>query len=85
MKIFEVNFLQLLIVKFQMMEQPRTAVGSRVLVPHKNIQGTVSYIGELRGRIGQWVGLTLDSPIGLNNGSVDNIEYFKVRTIHNAF
>ncbi|KAI5209781.1 hypothetical protein AUEXF2481DRAFT_5945 [Aureobasidium subglaciale EXF-2481] len=44
---------------------------------------TVRYIGEVKGKSGQWLGVEWDDPTrGKHSGSHDGIEYFKCRSSH---
>ncbi|KAK6006508.1 hypothetical protein QM012_006918 [Aureobasidium pullulans] len=44
---------------------------------------TVRYVGEVKGKQGQWLGVEWDDPTrGKHSGTHDGIEYFKCRTSH---
>jgi len=49
-------------------------VGDRVQWSGKD--GTVSYVGAAKFASGEWVGVTLDSPEGMHDGSVMGVSYF---------
>lgn len=51
------------------------AVGTKVTWQGKT--GTVSFIGSTRFAPGEWVGVTLDDPVGMHNGTVMGVEYFE--------
>jgi protein phosphatase len=59
-------------------------VGHRVLV-HGKLSGTVSYVGSTKFADGQWVGVTLDRPLGKNNGTIRGEDYFKCDENHGIF
>ena len=42
-----------------------------------NVAGVVKYVGLTHFAIGTWIGIRICKPIGLNNGSIDNIRYFE--------
>jgi len=50
-------------------------VGDNVIV--SGTPGIVKYTGFTHFAKGLWIGITIEKAIGLNNGSVDEIEYFK--------
>ncbi|EPR78408.1 CAP-Gly Cytoskeleton-associated protein [Spraguea lophii 42_110] len=41
--------------------------------------GTIRYIGRLRGKEGEWVGIALTSPVGTNDGCYNNKRYFNCK------
>ena len=55
-------------------EYVEVEVGDEVLV--SNVAGIVKYVGFTHFSIGTWIGIRLSKPIGLNNGSIDNVRYF---------
>lgn len=50
-------------------------IGAKVCFQGNN--GTVSYIGSARFAPGEWVGVTLDTPVGMHNGTVMGVPYFE--------
>ena len=46
---------------------------------------TVRFMGRVAGKLGTWVGVELDGPLGKNNGSVGEREYFKTPKDHGLF
>lgn len=52
-------------------------VGDKVSL--KGQTATVRFIGNTQFAPGKWVGLELDTPTGKNNGTVQDVEYFKCR------
>mmetsp|Transcript_3046 Transcript_3046/g.6826 ORF Transcript_3046/g.6826 Transcript_3046/m.6826 type:complete len:371 (-) Transcript_3046:68-1180(-) len=50
------------------------AVGQRV--DWKGTQGTVQYVGQVKFGDGEWVGVQLDAPKGMHNGTLFDITYF---------
>jgi len=53
-------------------------IGDRceVILSDVKREGTVMYIGEIEGMVGNWVGVQLDEPVGKNDGSVKGKRYF---------
>ncbi|CAL4163597.1 unnamed protein product, partial [Meganyctiphanes norvegica] len=51
-------------------------IGNRVWVGGTK-GGSISYIGETQFAPGEWAGITLDEPIGKNDGSVAGVRYFQ--------
>ncbi|KAG7167630.1 CAP-Gly domain-containing linker protein 1-like 3, partial [Homarus americanus] len=51
-------------------------IGDRVWVGGSK-GGVISYIGETQFAPGEWAGVTLDDPIGKNDGSVAGVRYFQ--------
>lgn len=58
--------------------------GDRVTFDAK-YAGTVRYIGKIKGKEGDWVGIELDTPNGKHNGTVDGISYFECNDNHGIF
>ena len=58
-------------------------VGVRVTVAGK--KGVVRFFGETRFAQGEWVGVELDAPDGKNDGTVNEVEYFKCTDKHGIF
>uniref|UniRef100_A0A0N5AAZ1 CAP-Gly domain-containing protein n=1 Tax=Syphacia muris TaxID=451379 RepID=A0A0N5AAZ1_9BILA len=48
-------------------------------------KGEVAYYGETQFAEGFWVGIILNEPKGLNNGTVKGVEYFKCENKHGIF
>lgn len=48
-------------------------------------KGEVAYYGETQFADGFWVGIILNEPKGLNNGTVKGVEYFKCENKHGIF
>eukprot|EP00930_Biecheleria_cincta_P040549 TRINITY_DN27776_c0_g1_i1.p1 TRINITY_DN27776_c0_g1~~TRINITY_DN27776_c0_g1_i1.p1 ORF type:complete len:847 (+),score=149.56 TRINITY_DN27776_c0_g1_i1:109-2649(+) len=61
--------------------EPR--VGQRVKV--SAYPGTVRFVGETHFAPGEWVGVDLDPPVGKNDGSVQNVQYFSCKKNHGLF
>ena len=59
-------------------------VGDRVLI-HGKLSGTVSFVGSTKFAEGTWVGVTLDRPLGKNNGSIRGEEYFQCEEHYGLF
>ena len=53
------------------------AVGCRVLVKDKNLEGTVKYVGTTLFAPGKWIGIELDEPKGKHTGTVQGKTYFQ--------
>ena len=51
-------------------------IGDRVITSGNKL-GVVSYVGKTQFSSGTWIGVTLDEPLGKNDGSVSGIEYFR--------
>ena len=60
-------------------------VGTRCQVSPGGRRGVVRWIGKLPGKIGWFVGVALDEPVGLNDGSLDGIRHFEVESGHGLF
>ena len=60
-------------------------IDKRVKVIGRDIIGTIAYIGNTQFATGQWLGLTLDTPNGNNDGSVRGISYFSANEKHGMF
>jgi len=56
----------------------RIGIGDRVEIPKKGI-GTVRFIGSVEFNKGIWYGIELDEKKGQNDGTVNQIRYFKCR------
>ncbi|GAB5367134.1 hypothetical protein AAMO2058_001203400 [Amorphochlora amoebiformis] len=48
-------------------------------------RGEVKYVGEVEGHPGVWVGISLDEPVGRNDGSAKGKVYFKTAPKHGIF
>mmetsp|Transcript_3596 Transcript_3596/g.6024 ORF Transcript_3596/g.6024 Transcript_3596/m.6024 type:complete len:250 (+) Transcript_3596:80-829(+) len=59
------------------------AVGSRVM--WNGNAGTVQYVGEVGFATGEWVGVALDQPVGMHDGSLFNKTYFSCTAKHGVF
>lgn len=59
-------------------------VGDRVWVSGVK-PGTVAYLGYTKFKEGIWAGVVLDDKQGKNNGSVENVSYFKCDDGHGVF
>jgi len=59
------------------------AVGQKV--SWKGNPGTIQYIGKVDFASGSWIGVALDAPKGVHNGSVFDTEYFKCQPKHGIF
>ena len=59
-------------------------IGQRVWVGGTK-PGVISYIGETQFAPGEWAGVTLDEPIGKNDGSVAGVRYFQCETRKGVF
>jgi len=59
-------------------------VGSRV-VTDSGKRGIVRYMGEVKFAPGNWVGLELDQPTGMNDGSVQGVRYFQCQPSYGSF
>ncbi|KAL9139400.1 CAP-Gly domain [Amphidinium carterae] len=59
------------------------SVGSRVMWNGKG--GTVQYVGEVGFAAGEWVGIALDQPAGMHDGSLFGEEYFSCTAKHGVF
>ena len=55
----------------------------RIYVNDKS--GTIKFIGNTKFQEGLWVGVALDEPHGKNNGTVQEVEYFKCEESHGLF
>ncbi|CAG8449653.1 12260_t:CDS:2 [Ambispora leptoticha] len=65
-------------IKLSTTKDPDISVGRRVILPTKNnAPGTIQFLGETEFAKGYWVGIELDNPVGKNNGTVANIQYFE--------
>eukprot|EP01084_Bolivina_argentea_P017602 32849_1 len=54
-----------------------TTVGDRVKLKKNNLIGVVRFVGEIKGKKGIFYGVELDDNKGKNDGSVENVPYFK--------
>ncbi|KAL9139397.1 CAP-Gly domain [Amphidinium carterae] len=59
------------------------SVGSRVMWNGNG--GTVQYVGEVGFATGEWVGVALDQPAGMHDGSLFGKEYFSCTAKHGVF
>mmetsp|Transcript_112875 Transcript_112875/g.207178 ORF Transcript_112875/g.207178 Transcript_112875/m.207178 type:complete len:1342 (-) Transcript_112875:80-4105(-) len=57
--------------------------GQRVLLASQG--GTIRFLGPTLFANGVWVGVELDRPLGKNNGSVNNVDYFSCKPKHGIF
>ena len=61
-------------------------VGDRFKLIIDGHRGTISYIGRIPDlNEGFYVGVTLDEPFGLNNGSLKGVKYFVCGDKHGMF
>jgi len=58
-------------------------VGCKVLWNGK--PGTVAYIGDAKFAAGEWVGVALDEPAGMHDGTVMGVTYFSCTPRHGIF
>ena len=65
-------------------EQPVFELGQRVLIGSV-MAGSVRYIGHTHFAEGLWVGVELDLPKGINDGSKDDHRYFSCEPDHGLF
>ena len=68
----------------------RPALGSRVVRWEKlgekaQVAGQVCFVGRTQFKKGMWVGMRLDTPVGLNNGTVGGVSYFSCKEKHGLF
>ena len=66
-----------------------SGVGRRCIVrlgsDDNTCNGTISFRGETQFKKGTWVGVTLDKPVGRNDGAVQGIRYFQCAPMHGVF
>uniref|UniRef100_A0A7S2W2E0 CAP-Gly domain-containing protein n=1 Tax=Mucochytrium quahogii TaxID=96639 RepID=A0A7S2W2E0_9STRA len=55
---------------------PGLKPGRRVQIKSSGETGYVAYIGRLQGKSGEFIGVSLDRPVGKNDGSVNGKRYF---------
>uniref|UniRef100_A0A336NAW5 CSON011995 protein n=1 Tax=Culicoides sonorensis TaxID=179676 RepID=A0A336NAW5_CULSO len=60
-------------------------IGESVLIRPVNHSGVISFIGETHFQAGTWIGVELDLPMGKNDGTVQNIQYFSCKPKHGIF
>ncbi|CAK8697051.1 unnamed protein product [Clavelina lepadiformis] len=60
-------------------------LGTEVEITGKGLNGVISYIGTTMFASGKWVGVTLDEPLGKNDGSVQGKRYFECPPNHGVF
>ncbi|CAG8486346.1 6391_t:CDS:2 [Ambispora gerdemannii] len=73
-------------IKLSTTKDPDISVGRRVILPTKNnAPGTIQFLGETEFAKGHWVGIELDNPVGKNNGTVANIQYFETASNQGIF
>ena len=74
--------------RYQLMNRG-VRVGLRAEVAQRQsglkLKCTVRFMGRVAGKLGTWVGVELDGPLGKNNGSVGEREYFKTPKDHGLF
>ncbi|KAG8184933.1 hypothetical protein JTE90_017786 [Oedothorax gibbosus] len=58
-------------------------IGKRVSV--NNDVGTLKYFGEIKAKSGFWCGIEFDEPIGVTDGTISGIQYFKCETNFGIF
>eukprot|EP00421_Protoceratium_reticulatum_P015206 CAMPEP_0168377244 /NCGR_PEP_ID=MMETSP0228-20121227/10726_1 /TAXON_ID=133427 /ORGANISM="Protoceratium reticulatum, Strain CCCM 535 (=CCMP 1889)" /LENGTH=399 /DNA_ID=CAMNT_0008390235 /DNA_START=12 /DNA_END=1210 /DNA_ORIENTATION=+ len=61
----------------------KLAVGCKILWNGKS--GTVCYMGKAKFGAGEWVGVELDTPVGMHDGTVMGVKYFTCRPKHGVF
>jgi hypothetical protein len=63
------------------------SVGQMVQYMKNNqpVRGTVRFVGQIQGKQGDFVGIELTSPQGVNDGSVDGVYYFRCAPQHGVF
>ena len=59
-------------------------IGDQVLIDGKK-PGMVAFVGPTQFAKGIWIGITLDTPEGKNDGSVAGIQYFECPSNHGVF
>mmetsp|Transcript_28180 Transcript_28180/g.54792 ORF Transcript_28180/g.54792 Transcript_28180/m.54792 type:complete len:574 (-) Transcript_28180:107-1828(-) len=67
------------------MTSKKFRLGDRVSLTKTGHHGRVAYEGKVNYRPGHWVGVALDRPVGLNNGSVKGVRYFDCKARHGIF
>ena len=74
-------------------QKPDFTIGSNCILKDGR-QGIIRYVGidslfhplgELKGKSGFWVGVEFSNPVGKNNGSLENEQYFKCDEKHGSF
>jgi len=65
-------------------DHPLRSLGCRVRTKAGDV-GTTRYVGPIDGREGIWIGIELDQPNGINDGSANGIRYFSCPERHGLF
>lgn len=62
------------------------AVGNRCVVDVSSMEkrATVKFVGKTEFKLGYWVGVEYDEPVGKNNGTVQGKQYFACTSKHGA-
>ena len=63
------------------MNDIQICIYDRVTLANGN-EGEVQFMGMIEGKNGIFYGIKLDEPIGKNNGSVGDIQYFQCKAVH---
>lgn len=66
-------------------DEPDVEVGERVSVFDGKSKGKVRFVGKTRFSTGIFVGVELDEPCGMNDGSVRGQKYFSCEPNHGVF
>ena len=53
-------------------------LGARVVISGQQ-SGVIQYLGNIHSQPGVWAGLELHSPVGLHDGRLDGVEYFRCK------
>lgn len=61
------------------------SVGQRCEVTPGARRGEVAYIGEISGRKGLWVGVRMDEPMGVSDGTSNGVRYYECEAGYGSF